>query len=273
MPPILLSSTRDPSSAYFFFKKGKREKKTWGGVLITSKVFHAAVLASWLFRLLSCVFVACVILDYDCFRSTFSLICLASSCSLFRHCHVCWAFMSQYFILSFRSFCLLKVAHLWQLYFAWGSVALSFRFQFGSIGYLIVPLTFPSYLSSLWVSLGILSSSLLGISLSYPRAHFSPLHHSFLGSPTPLLPFLSSLFLLLLQPFSTTCSARSRGFYSPFALSFSFLCPAASPVQVLLLPSSLLLPFPPFSSPLFCFLLPLRSPACGILLSSLHLPG
>ena len=76
--------------------------------------------------------------------------------------------------------------------------------------------------------------------------------------------YSTQLFLFIslsLSPFSTTlpplesawayCPARSRGFYSPSSLSFSFLSSAASPVRLLLPRSSLILSFPPFSSSLF----------------------
>ena len=46
--------------------------------------------------------------------------------------------------------------------------------------------------------------ALRALSLLHSRAHFSPLHHSLIGSSISLLPFLSLPSSVLLSPFSTT---------------------------------------------------------------------
>ena len=183
-------------------------------------------------------------------------------------------FMPHSFIPSLRSFCLLKVAHLFN--------CVSLTVLSGFLGDLysalsVISLSFPypSSLSSLRVSLGILFSSLLGISLSSSLDHLFPLAliGLFLPFPSPL-PFSTLLSLLLPSLFFPSfesawayCSARSLEF-------FSFLLFLSPPYH---------LPHHPFSFPLFllpllihsflpflCFPASLRSPACGILLSSLH---
>ena len=84
----------------------------------------------------------CSIPNDACFRSSLSLICLALPCQF-----VCiLAFMAQCFTLSFRSFCLLKVAHLCQLYFALGS-----RFLFDS-ALLVTSLSLSSFISFTFLS-------------------------------------------------------------------------------------------------------------------------
>ena len=137
-------------------------------------------------------------------------------------------------------------------------------------------LPYLSFLSSLRVSLGILFSSLLGISLSSSFDHLSPLSLIGLLLPFPSpLPFSTLLSLLLPSLFFPSfesawayCSARSWEFF--FSLLFiSLLYPLLHhPFSLPLLP----LPFLLYSFlPFLCFPASLRSPACGILLSSLHI--
>ena len=184
-------------------------------------------------------------------------------------------FMPHYFIPSLRSFCLLKVAHLFN--------CVSLTVLSGFLGDLdsalsVISLSFPypSSLSSLRVSLGILFSSLLGISLSSSFDPLSPLSLIGLLLPFPSpLPFSTLLSLLLPSLFFPSfesawayCSARSLEF-------FSFLLFLSPPYHLPHHPFSLpFLPLPLLIHsflPLLCFPASLRSPACGILLSSLHI--
>ena len=185
------------------------------------------------------------------------------------------AFMPHYFISSLRSFCLLKVAHLFNCVSL--NVLSGFLCDFDSaLSVTSLSLPYLSFLSSLRVSLGILFSSLLGISLSSSFDHLSPLSLIGLLLPFPSpLPFSTLLSLLLPSLFFPSfesawayCSARSWEFF--FSLLFlSLLYPLLHhPFSLPLLP----LPFLPYSFlPFLCFPASLRNPACGISLSSLHI--
>ena len=186
-------------------------------------------------------------------------------------------FMPYYFIPSHRSFCLLKVAHLFN--------CVSLPVLSGFLGDLdsalsVISLSFPypSPLSSLRVSLGILFSSLFGISLSSSFDPLSPLSLFGLLLPFPSpLPFstllslrLPSLFFPSFESAWAYCSARSLEFFS-FLLFLSLPYPLPHhPFSLPLPPLPLLIhPF----LPLLFLPASLRSPACGILLSSLHIPA
>ena len=157
-------------------------------------------------------------------------------------------FMPHYISPSLRSFCLLKVAHLFD--------CVSLTVLSGLLGDLdsalsVISLSFlfPSSLYSLRVSLGILFSSLLGISLSSSSDPLSPLSliglllsfPSPLPSSTLLSPLLPSLFFPSFESAWAYCSARSLAF-SSFLLFLSLPCP--SPLLFLLAPSSPSFHFP-----------------------------
>ena len=185
------------------------------------------------------------------------------------------AFMPHYFISSLRSFCLLKVAHLFNCVSL--NILSGFLCDFDSaLSVTSLSLPYLSFLSSLRVSLGILFSSLLGISLSSSFDPLCPLSLIGLLLPFPSpLPFSTLLSLLLPSLFFPSfesawayCSARSWEFF--FSLLFlSLLYPLLHhPFSLPLLP----LPFLPYSFlPFLCFPASLRNPACGISLSSLHI--
>ena len=146
------------------------------------------------------------------------------------------AFMPHYFIPPLRSFCLLKVAHLFNC------VSLThlgpLRDFDSALSVISLSLPYPSSLSSLRVSLGILFSSLLGISLSSSFDHLPPFTHWF-APPFPFSPPFSTLLSLLLPSlffpsFESAwayCSARSRDFFSHllFSLSLVICCIILSP--------------------------------------------
>ena len=165
------------------------------------------------------------------------------------------AFMPHYFISSLRSFCLLKVAHLFN--------CVSLNVLSGSL------CDFDSALSVTSLSLPYLSF------LSSLRVSFSPLTHWFAPPFSSPLPFSTLLSLLLPSLFFPSfesawayCSARSWEFFLSL-LFLSFLYPLLHhPFSLPLLP----LPFLPYSFlPFLCFPASLRNPACGISLSSLHI--
>ena len=187
-------------------------------------------------------------------------------------------FIPHYFIPSFRRFCLLKVAHLFNC------VSLTILSDFlgdldSALSVISLSFPYPSSLSSLQVSLRILFSSLLGISLSSSFDRLSPLSLIGLLLPFPSpLPFsnllsllLPSLFFPSLESAWACCSARSLDFFSFSALSlFPFLLPPSSPSSSypFLSPSPLFSCVPSESSlwhiaqlaPYFCFSLLLFSP-------------
>ena len=171
------------------------------------------------------------------------------------------ASMSPHFTLSFRSFCLLKVAHLFKI--ASLCALLGPLCDLGSaLSVLSLSFLHSFFLSSLRVRLGILSSSLLEISPSFDLLF--PVSPPF-PSPSFLDTLTScSLSLTSFESAWTYCSARSLQLYLYLPILLLFLPlshPPSSPSS-----QSLSLPFFP--------LLPcLRSPACGILLSSLPLTG
>ena len=174
-------------------------------------------------------------------------------------------FMPHYFIPSLRSFCLLKVAHLFN--------CVSLPVLSGFLGDLdsalsVISLSFPypSFLSSLRVSLGILFSSLFGISLSSSFDPLSPLSLFGLLLPFPSpLPFstllslrLPSLFFPSFESAWAYCSARSLEFFSFLLfLSLSPLSFAAS--SLLLAPSSPSSPYPPLPPSPFSSCVPSES--------------
>ena len=186
-------------------------------------------------------------------------------------------FMPHYISPSLRSFCLLKVAHLFD--------CVSLTVLSGLLGDLdsalsVISLSilFPSSLYSLRVSLGILFSSLLGISLSSSSDPLSPLYCIGLllsfPSPLPSLTLLSPLIPSLFSPSSFLLWSQ-LGHIVQLALWPSVpFCSFSPSLTLRLFSSSLpLLPLPfifrPFL-PLLYLPASLRSPACGILLSSLH---
>ena len=133
------------------------------------------------------------------------------------------AFMPHYFISSLRSFCLLKVAHLFNCVSL--NILSGFLCDFDSaLSVTSLSLPYLSFLSSLRVSLGILFSSLLGISLSSSFDHLSPL--SLIGLLLPfLLPFLSRLSFPFFSPLSSFLPLSQLGHIVQLALGNSFsLC-------------------------------------------------
>ena len=169
------------------------------------------------------------------------------------------------FTVSFRSFCLLKVAHLFKLASLY--VLSGARCDFGS-SLSIVSIVIPTHLLSLIISsqlghivqLALRDSSLLllpSLTLLIPLIFpFSSSFYSTLSRPalstSPQLSQLGHIVQLALRD-SLSFRLFSRNF--SHVLSFSFSFPSVR---------SLFLPF------FICFLIQ-RSPACGILLSSLLL--